>query len=384
MWGQKTEVMNIRGLELASASYGLIETQPHRQIDTLYKNFRNYYARMALWILADMGTDQEILYSGEPIDNGHGFIPEKPVADTTDFLGMDRTLFTKVGTFTTDDGTFRINQYHFASQDKDRGVLVFTICYLGGLGDVVSINAGLHVDFDVPNPENIPTPNDDRIRFGTSSLTFYNNGSEEGMQVVSLTTPVLSNAWIRGEIQFNQSGIRRIMKTSLLGFDDKEGDFHGYIGTEKIELKTGETTVVGFLLIPYEKGFSKTVLREIADLKDGLTSYALKQNFKLPEMSNLNSNTPYQFELKQNYPNPFNPVTQIEFSLSQPGYTELTIYNSLGQKVRTLVNRYLIAGSYSVDWNGRDDSGRLLSSGIYIYRLRQGNVVVQKKMVLVR
>jgi flagellar hook assembly protein FlgD len=85
-----------------------------------------------------------------------------------------------------------------------------------------------------------------------------------------------------------------------------------------------------------------------------------------------------------NYPNPFNPITQIEFSLSHPGYTELTIYNSLGQKVRTVVNRYLVAGSYLVDWNGRDDSVRQLSSGVYIYRLRQGNVVVQKKMVLVR
>lgn len=76
------------------------------------------------------------------------------------------------------------------------------------------------------------------------------------------------------------------------------------------------------------------------------------------------------FTLSQNYPNPFNAVTAIEFSLRYSGQVSLGVYNILGQKVKTLFeNANLSTGTYSADWYGIDETGKMASSGIYFYRL---------------
>ncbi|MFQ6113390.1 MAG: FlgD immunoglobulin-like domain containing protein [bacterium] len=96
---------------------------------------------------------------------------------------------------------------------------------------------------------------------------------------------------------------------------------------------------------------------------------------------------PVEFSLAQNYPNPFNPSTIITYTIPQSvslTTTRLEIFNMLGQKVRTLVNEQQPSGSYSVEWNGRDDSGELLASGVYMYRLSVGEFVDIKKMSLLK
>ena len=95
-----------------------------------------------------------------------------------------------------------------------------------------------------------------------------------------------------------------------------------------------------------------------------------------------NDNTPESFSLFQNYPNPFNPSTVIPFSINGAGFIELSLYNMLGQKVRTLINGYCTAGKQSVIWNGLDDEGKNAGSGIYIYRLKQGNFTETRKLLL--
>ncbi len=92
-------------------------------------------------------------------------------------------------------------------------------------------------------------------------------------------------------------------------------------------------------------------------------------------------NVPFTFELSQNFPNPFNPETTLAFSLPKPGKTTLTIYNVLGRKIRTLLNRTVAAGQHRVQWDGRDDSGREAASGLYLVRLRSGNQVASRKIV---
>jgi len=89
------------------------------------------------------------------------------------------------------------------------------------------------------------------------------------------------------------------------------------------------------------------------------------------------------FELFQNYPNPFNPSTIIPFYLNKSGFVELTIYNILGQKVKTLIHDfYHSTGFHTVIWNGLDDSSMSVGSGIYIYQLRCNNQTATKKMLL--
>lgn len=93
---------------------------------------------------------------------------------------------------------------------------------------------------------------------------------------------------------------------------------------------------------------------------------------------------PYSFELFQNYPNPFNPTTNIRFNLSKSGHVRLVIYNILGRRVTTLVDEDLPAGHKLVTWDGKDDLGKEVASGVYFYRIKAGDFVQSKKMVLMK
>ncbi len=93
---------------------------------------------------------------------------------------------------------------------------------------------------------------------------------------------------------------------------------------------------------------------------------------------------PDKYDLSQNFPNPFNPGTLIQYQLPENSKVRLTIYNLLGQKVRTLVDAELEAGYKSIYWDGRDDLGRNVAAGVYLYELVAGSFVSTKKMVLMK
>ncbi len=104
----------------------------------------------------------------------------------------------------------------------------------------------------------------------------------------------------------------------------------------------------------------------------------------LPKVAGRNSQTPEDLTVLANYPNPFNPSTSIRYQLAETGPVSVTIYNLVGQKVRTLVEAVQSAGPHEVTWNGRDDAGRQAASGIYIYSVQAGKKVAVNKMVLVK
>jgi len=93
---------------------------------------------------------------------------------------------------------------------------------------------------------------------------------------------------------------------------------------------------------------------------------------------------PTQYSLDQNFPNPFNPSTTIMYSLKDPGHVTLNIYNVLGQNVRTLVDEYQDAGTYTKIWDGCDETGNVTASGMYFYRIKAGDFTEIKKMVMVK
>ncbi len=91
-----------------------------------------------------------------------------------------------------------------------------------------------------------------------------------------------------------------------------------------------------------------------------------------------------RFKLYGNYPNPFNPSTTIRYQLSAVSDVNLAIFNIYGQLVRTLVRGQQPAGNHIVQWNGRDEAGRIVSSGLYIYRLQAGDQVQNKRLLLMK
>ncbi|MEK7727793.1 MAG: FlgD immunoglobulin-like domain containing protein, partial [candidate division KSB1 bacterium] len=93
---------------------------------------------------------------------------------------------------------------------------------------------------------------------------------------------------------------------------------------------------------------------------------------------------PTAFALRQNYPNPFNPSTMISFQLPVRSEITLAIYNANGQLVKKLFAGAMNAGNHSVVWKARDESGRQVASGVYIYVLQAGEFVARRKLVLLQ
>jgi photosystem II stability/assembly factor-like uncharacterized protein len=90
------------------------------------------------------------------------------------------------------------------------------------------------------------------------------------------------------------------------------------------------------------------------------------------------------YELFNNYPNPFNPTTTISYQIPQAGRVTLRLYNMLGQLVRVLVDREVVAGKHSVVWDGKNERGEFVATGVYLYRLEVAGVVRTKKLVLAK
>jgi hypothetical protein len=88
--------------------------------------------------------------------------------------------------------------------------------------------------------------------------------------------------------------------------------------------------------------------------------------------------------LRQNVPNPFNPMTNIAFELPRAARTTLVVYDMAGRTVRTLVDGMLPAGEHSATWNGTDERGRQVATGVYLYHLRSGELDEVRRMTLVR
>jgi len=88
--------------------------------------------------------------------------------------------------------------------------------------------------------------------------------------------------------------------------------------------------------------------------------------------------------LYQNVPNPFNPTTTIRFDLAHDGNVELAIFNVGGRRVRTIVQKKMLRNRYAIQWDGQDDVGRSVSSGIYFYKLRTDDLTATKKLVVLK
>ena len=93
---------------------------------------------------------------------------------------------------------------------------------------------------------------------------------------------------------------------------------------------------------------------------------------------------PSGYRLSQNHPNPFNPETTITYDVAKTGTVRLSVYALTGQFVRTLVDGECLPGSYSVMWDGTDDTGRDVASGVYLCRMEVGEYSAVRKLVLAR
>lgn len=212
------------------------------------------------------------------------------------------------------------------------------------------------------------------VRSLNASASVYNLSNYYG---ITFKASGLSNV----QVFINMDGIQnynyftKIISVSSTEqtFTLKFSDFSQRFGSQ-IPFDASKITYIGFIL-------DKT-----------LNSDVPVANFEVKDIAFLNSSTgvnnkttiPVNYNLSQNYPNPFNPSTSIRYSLPTASKVVIKIYDIMGREVRTVVNEEKNVGTYTAQWNGRNNDGVTVSSGIYLYRIHAGNYIETRKMTLVK
>ena len=144
-------------------------------------------------------------------------------------------------------------------------------------------------------------------------------------------------------------------------------------------IDSGTMDISGLNLPPYDLAGNWRVWNNRIDM--GCFEYASE-----PWVSNDDHVIPQvqHFVLHQNYPNPFNPETTISFELAEPDFVSIEIFNTRGQKIRKLLNRHYGTGQHNVAWDGCDEQGRAVSSGVYFYRMQTAQKSLSRKMLLLK
>jgi Peptidase family C25/Propeptide_C25/HYDIN/CFA65/VesB-like, Ig-like domain len=150
-----------------------------------------------------------------------------------------------------------------------------------------------------------------------------------------------------------------------------------------INLPPNESIEVIISFIPMEEiTYSETITISSDDLYEPILEISLTGVGE--ELTNAGNVLPAITKVYQNFPNPFNPDTQISYSVSESGKVNLSVYNIKGEKVKTLVNNFQEPKWYEIIWNGRDDSNKSVSSGVYFYKFVVGKHSETKKMLLIK
>lgn len=126
------------------------------------------------------------------------------------------------------------------------------------------------------------------------------------------------------------------------------------------------------------------VLGSLIYIADGSEPLKIIRNELITSVKQEHSEKPEDFTLAQNYPNPFNAMTTIGYQIKENTRVELSIYNTLGQRIANLVDEWKTAGKHQVLWNGRNERGEDVSAGIYLYQFRAADFIKTKKMLLLR
>ncbi|MBN1212508.1 MAG: T9SS type A sorting domain-containing protein [candidate division Zixibacteria bacterium] len=241
--------------------------------------------------------------------------------------------------------------------DENRSASNMTVAFLDNDGNWVESP-------DIPTREKITTETvtcDPELTVGQDVITLRISWESSyatdvvNQFIVAEETPLL-NTWNVSEYDF--AGV------PLVGKDYLEG--------QTLQLVKGET---------FEFSFDCRELIEPSLERDYIIKVIGRYQ---PDYSIYDNLVPGGFQLYDNYPNPFNPNTIISYDLPDAAYVKLEIFNLLGRKVATLVDGVQEAGHKQVEWRSTDDSGRKVSSGIYLYRLTAGDFAQSRKMILLK
>jgi hypothetical protein len=275
--------------------------------------------------------------------------------------------------------------------DDDYLIIEFTIKNKAA-DTLKGIYPGLFFDWDI----DLSSPENDRVGRDTVSdvpmIYQYDSTSSAYLTILPLNHATASNKLIDNQLCLfdgftNEEKYLYLSGDTLLS-SDTASDF--YAGDWSMLSSAGP-----FIIPPQESttvAFAVVAGSSIFDLKENVKAAKIKYyDVRTDVKSNQEPLIPNSFSLKQNHPNPFNPSTTIPFQAGslehvagRPSHLTLKIYNILGQLVRALVDGEKLPGRYEVIWDGEDDRGKEVTSGVYFYRLESSGTTETRKMILLR
>ncbi|MEK7728636.1 MAG: T9SS type A sorting domain-containing protein, partial [candidate division KSB1 bacterium] len=297
-----------------------------------------------------------------------------PYRDTrSPYAGMKVTV---TGVVTTDSTDFSFYWIQDGTAPWS-GIQVFDQLNKIGIGDRVRVTGTVtefrdateitNVDSAIVVSRNNPVPAPVDVTTGQLATGAPASESYEGMLVrvrnVAVTNPFADGTSNFGEFSVSDgSGSVRV--------DDESATYRGNLDST-YALGDSLTSIIGI----HHESFSNKKIEPRSP----------KDVVRKPTSVNDNPAQPvFTFELAPNYPNPFNPETTIRYQVARGVNVNITIYNVLGQKVRTLVNGIKPAGAHRIVWNGKDERGLGLPTGMYFYKMKAGEFVQVRKMLLLQ
>jgi hypothetical protein len=167
---------------------------------------------------------------------------------------------------------------------------------------------------------------------------------------------------------------------------ERQGGGNGRVYTLYLSVRDGNGNIGAatcLVTVPHSQNGNPAVDDGPAYFVFGNCSSAPKVAENFSQMSE-SATMPESYALEQNYPNPFNPSTSIAFSVKEAGEVQLSIYNLHGQEVRTLASGNYASGKYAITWDGKDERGQIVPSGVYLYKLRVNGFAQTRKMIFMK
>jgi len=246
------------------------------------------------------------------------------------------------------------------------------------LTDSRLLSPAVFLDFDFPNGE----VDQEMIGFDQESgmVYYYNAAGNSYVGMAFLSDDVYSFVHYNNPYS-TRIGLSEAQKYSVC-FDGeiadlptKRADYATLLAAEPRDIEAGEE--VEFAVVILWASSESELLSRYEDAWAKYMAPTSADDYDDPIL-------PTGFSLSQNYPNPFNPETTIEYTVSSAQRMTLEIFNTLGQRVDVLVDDYVNAGSHSVRWDGSDESGNKVASGVYFYRLSGENFETTRKMLMLK
>gem|GEM_PF-2760574 len=232
---------------------------------------------------------------------------------------------------------------------------------------------------------------------GSAKIKILDDPAKSGwfIRMLNRTDKIAPDGRLQFRVKGNNSGmrVRIVIWDNGSGGDGYEASEWHYISSSPDDWQTvmldlandpveGWITGNGAINSTDEVTIESIQMQSMQDITDTLYMDLLVERGKFTGLEEMA--LPERFALHQNYPNPFNPTTTISYDLPQQSQVRLIVYNAIGQRVADLVNKDQAPGYYSLQWNGRDNFGNTVSSGVYFYRIITPGFTASHKMLFVK